>query len=173
MLGTMSGSVKIPEVISLSPIGVVHTTASEDEVKKRVPGLKSTVEIYPAFQDGLDGLDGFTHIFVISYFHKLRPEQIGHLKVKPRGLLRYGIKLEDLPLVGVFSLDSPTRPNPIGLSLVPLLRLVDKRNLLVSNLDCFDETPVLDIKPYQTSYVVKEFKLPEWHTKLLEKTGRV
>ncbi len=93
----MSGSVKIPEVISLSPIGVVHTTASEDEVKKRVPGLKSTVEIYPAFQDGLDGLDGFTHIFVISYFHKLRPEQIGHLKVKPRGLLRYGIKLEDTP----------------------------------------------------------------------------
>ena len=54
-----------------------------------------------------------------------------------------------LPLVGVFSLDSPTRPNPIGLSLVRLLRIEQGRNLVVTGLDYFDGTPIVDIKPYE------------------------
>ncbi|MEM0322330.1 MAG: TrmO family methyltransferase, partial [Thermoprotei archaeon] len=70
------------------------------------------IEVYPEFVDGLDGLEGFSHIFVLGYFNMLRPEQIGPLKVKPRGLLRYGFTLDELPTVGVFALDSPTRPNP-------------------------------------------------------------
>lgn len=163
----------IQKEIRFNPIGIVHTGASDDDVRNRSSGVESTIEIYPAFEDALEGLEGFSHIFVIAYFHKLRPEQIGPLRVKPRGLLRLGMKLEDLPLVGVFSLDSPTRPNPIGLSLVPLLRKEGKRNLIVSNLDYFDGTPVLDIKPYQTSYRVQDFTLPTWHTKLLEKAGHV
>ena len=88
---------------------------------------------FPEHKEALEGLEGFSHIFVIAYFHRLRSEQIGPLKVKPRGLLKHGFKLEELPLIGVFALDSPTRPNPIGLSLVPLLR-IEGTNLVVSPL---------------------------------------
>jgi tRNA (adenine37-N6)-methyltransferase len=160
------------EEIRFKPIGLVHTQASDDEVRTRALGIQSRIEIYPEFQDGLEGLEGFSHIFVIGYFHRLRTEQVGPLRVKPRGLLRSGLKLEELPLIGVFALDSPTRPNPIGLSLVPLLRL-EKSSLVVSDLDYFDGTPILDIKPYQLSYRVDKYTLPDWHNRLSEKAGRV
>jgi tRNA (adenine37-N6)-methyltransferase len=157
--------------ITLAPIGIVHTKASDEEIRSRRQGLESTVEIYSEYEDALDGLEGLSHIFVIGYFHRLRPEQIGPLKVKPKGLLRYGLKIEDLPLIGVLALDSPTRPNPIGLSLVRLKKIERKRSLVVTDLDYFDGTPVLDVKPYQRSYIAEEYTLPEWHVKLLEKAG--
>jgi tRNA (adenine37-N6)-methyltransferase len=158
--------------IALRPIGVVHTKSTPDEIRNKVPGLESEIEVYPEFAPGLEGLEGFSHIFVLGYFDRLRPEQIGPLQVKPRGLLRAGLTLGELPTIGVFALDSPTRPNPIGLSLVSLKE--KRRNrLVVSGLDYFDGTPVLDIKPYQLGYRVEEFSLPEWHTKLLKRAGHV
>lgn len=114
------------------------------------------------------GLEGFSHIFVLSYLHKLRPEQIGPLRIKPRRLLRKGFKIEELPLVGVFAIDSPTRPNPIGLSLVRLLRKEGKR-LFVLGLDLFDGTPILDIKPYRDDYATDGFELAGWYRELREK----
>ena len=158
--------------MTLKTVGTVHTKASDDDVRNRKEGITFTIEIFPEFEEGLEGIEGFSHIFVIGYLHRLRPEQIGPLKVKPRGLLREGLKLEELPLVGVFALDSPTRPNPIGLSLVRLNKK-EGTNLTVSNLDFFDGTPVLDIKPYQASYRVDQFGLPQWHTKLVERAGHV
>jgi len=159
--------------IKFKPIGIVHTELSDDEVRNRkMRGTELVVEVYPEFQEGLDGLEGFSHIFVLAYFDRLRPEQVGPLRVKPKGLLRLGFKLEELPLIGVFGLDSPTRPNPIGLSLVSLKR-IDGRNLIVTGLDLFDNTPVLDIKPYQQSYRTDEYNLPEWHRRISEKVGRV
>ena len=162
----------MPEEFVFKPVGVVHTKATPDEIRNRTPGIESILEIYPEFQDGLDGLEEFSHIFVLGYFHRLRTEQVGSLKVKPRGLLRFGFKLEELPSIGVFALDSPTRPNPIGLSLVPLIRKLGNK-LTVSGLDYFDGTPLLDLKPYQSSYRVEDYKIPEWHKKLLEKAGHV
>jgi tRNA (adenine37-N6)-methyltransferase len=152
------------------PVGVVHTEATSEVIKSRVPRVESTVEIFPEFESALEGLETHSHIFVIGYFHELRPEQIGPLKVKPRALLRLGVKAEDLPTVGVFSLDSPTRPNPIGLALVPLIKREGNR-LFVTGLDFFDGTPVLDIKPYQDSYRVVDYRLPEWPTRLLKEAG--
>jgi len=158
--------------VKMQPIGIVRTNASQDEVKVKKKGILSKVEIFPQFEEALDGIDGFSHVFIIGYLNQLRPEQIGRLKVRPRGLLRYGLKLDDLPLVGVFALDSPSRPNPIGLSLVPLLNR-EGRVLTVSNLDYFDGTPVLDIKPYQSTYRTEGYKIPGWHERLLRKAGRV
>jgi tRNA (adenine37-N6)-methyltransferase len=109
---------------------------------------------------------------VLGYFHRLRPEQVGPLRVRPKGLLRLGLKLEELPQIGVFALDSPTRPNPIGLSLVLLLG-IEKGTLIVSDMDYFDGTPILDIKPYQKSYRVDTYTLPDWHLRILEEAGRV
>jgi tRNA-Thr(GGU) m(6)t(6)A37 methyltransferase TsaA len=155
---------------TLRPVGVVKTDATDDEVRERNREFETVVEIFPEFEEGLDGLDGFSHILVLSYLHKLRPEQIGPLKVRPRRLLRAGFKLEELPLVGVFAIDSPTRPNPIGLTLVKLIRR-EGRKLFVVGLDCFDGTPVLDIKPYREDYRVDHFGIPEWYRQLRQKAG--
>jgi tRNA-Thr(GGU) m(6)t(6)A37 methyltransferase TsaA len=152
------------------PIGTVRTQASDDQMREGNKELTSTIEILPEFEDGLNGLEGSSHIFVLSYLNRLRPDQIGPLKVKPRRFLRKGFKLEDLPLVGVFALDSPTRPNQIGLTLVKLLR-IEGRNLVVQGLDCFNGTPVLDIKPYKERYALTEFTMPEWYRRLRDIAG--
>jgi tRNA-Thr(GGU) m(6)t(6)A37 methyltransferase TsaA len=151
-------------------VGAVRTTLSDDEIREGSLESESAIEIFPEFQEALAGLAGFSHIFVLTFLHKLRPEQIGPLKVRPRRLLRKGFKLEDLPEVGVFSLDSPTRPNPIGLSLVKLLR-IEGRRLIVHGLDCFDETPVLDIKPYRDNYRAESYELAEWYRKLCDRVN--
>ena len=146
--------------MELHPIGVVHTVASDDEIRANYKDLEATVEIMSEYSDGLDGLQNYSHIFVIGYFNRLRSEQLGVLKVRPRRTLREGTKIEDLPLVGVFALGSPSRPNPIGLSLVELLK-INGRFLTVKGLDYFDGTPVLDIKPYRDNYRVNTFRAPD------------
>ncbi len=157
--------------ITFKPIGVIHTKASEAEVKAK-GDREGEIEIYPEFAAGLDGIDGYSHLFVLVYFDRLRPEQIGPLKVKPRGLLRRGFKLEELPELGVFALDSPTRPNPIGLTLARVIKREGKR-IFVQGLDFFDGTPVLDIKCYRPQYRVDEYTLPEWFQKLADDKGHV
>ena len=157
--------------IKLTPIGKIRTKGSDAEVREK-GDLEGELEIYPEFAEALDGIDGYSHLFVIVYFDRLRPEQIGPLKVKPRGLLKRGFKLEELPLLGVFALDSPTRPNPIGLTLVRFVRREGNR-LFVKGLDFFDGTPILDIKGYRAQYRTDEFTVPEWFRKLADETGYV
>ena len=157
--------------ITFRPIGVIHSKASEAEVKEK-GDREGEIEIYPEFAAGLDGIDGYSHLFVLVYFDRLRPEQIGPLKVKPRGLVRRGFKLEDLPELGVFALDSPTRPNPIGLTLVRVIKREENR-IFVQGLDFFDGTPILDIKGYRPQYRVDEYTLPEWFRKLADEKGHV
>jgi tRNA-Thr(GGU) m(6)t(6)A37 methyltransferase TsaA len=157
--------------IKFKPIGIIKMKASDTDVRE-TGGREGELEIYPEFTDGLEGIDGYSHLFVIVYFDRLRPEQIGPLKVKPRGLLRRGFKLEELPLLGVFALDSPTRPNPVGLTLVRLLRREGSR-LFVQGLDFFDRTPILDIKGYQPNYRADDFTLPDWFRTLADDKGHV
>ncbi|MBI2182451.1 MAG: tRNA (N6-threonylcarbamoyladenosine(37)-N6)-methyltransferase TrmO [Deltaproteobacteria bacterium] len=157
--------------IIFKPIGITHTHGSDAEIRGR-GDLEGELEIFPEFADGLDGIDGYSHLFVIAYFDRLRPEQIGPLKVKPRGLLRRGYKLDELPLLGVFALDSPTRPNPIGLTLVRVRKREGNR-IIVQGLDFFDRTPILDIKGYRPQYRADEYSLPEWYLKLAGERGDV
>jgi len=159
-----------PQRIEMQAIGVVHTSASQDEIRRHKEGLTSLVEIFPQYVDALDGLKGFSHIIIVAFLDQLRSEQIGLLKVRPRRLLRRGVRLEDLPLLGVFALDSPTRPNPIGLSVVSLLR-IEGMLLTVTDLDLFDGTPVLDIKPYQSGYRAERYSVPEWYERLHRDAG--
>jgi len=156
--------------VAFQPVGVVRTSSSKDEVRLQNKRSDSVIEIYDEFRDALEGLQGFSHVFVLSYLNQLRPEQIGPLKVKPRRLLMKGFKLEELPLVGVFAIDSPTRPNPIGLSLVGLVK-VEGTKVTVRGLDLFDGTPVLDIKPYRADYRVQEYVLADWYRDLRLKAG--
>jgi tRNA-Thr(GGU) m(6)t(6)A37 methyltransferase TsaA len=160
------------EKIVLKPIGVVHTNASDNQIKEENREIEAIVEIFAEFEEAMEGLDGYSHLFILSYFHKLRPDQIGPLKVKPKRATRRGFRLEELPTLGVFALDSPTRPNPIGLTLVRLLKR-HGRKLFVAGIDLFDGTPVIDIKPYQPDYQVNKYTMPEWYLKLMDRKGHV
>lgn len=157
--------------INFRPIGVVKTQASKDQVRAK-GDVEGELEIYPEFADGLDGIDGYSHLFVLVYFDRLRPEQIGPLKVKPRGSLRCGFKLEELPELGVFALDSPTRPNPIRLTLARLLRR-DGIRWLGKGLDFCDGPSVLDSKGYRDPYRIKRFTVPEWFDKMPDDKGYI
>jgi len=160
------------EKIAINSIGVIRTNASEAQVRDEQREVEATVELFPEFEEALEGLNGYSHIFVISYLHKLRPEQIGPLRVKPKRATKRGFKLAELPTLGVFALDSPTRPNPIGLTLVRLLKR-DGSRLFVSGVDLFDGTPVIDIKAYQPDYEAREYAMPEWYVKIMNKSGHV
>ena len=100
--------------------------------------VDGVIEILPEFETGLTDIDGFSHLFVLWVFD--RAEGFALLGTPPS---------DDRPH-GVFATRSPRRPNPIGLTVVELLRL-DGRHLHVRGVDMLDETPVLDIKPYLTS----------------------
>jgi tRNA-Thr(GGU) m(6)t(6)A37 methyltransferase TsaA len=163
--------VESTEKIVLKPIGVIHTTASDKQVKEEPRNVEATVEVFADFEDALEGLDGYSHLFILSYLNKLRPEQVGPLKVKPKRAVKRGFKLEELPTLGVFALDSPTRPNPIGLTLVRLIRR-QGRKLFVAGIDLFDGTPVVDIKPYQPDYQV-DCAMPDWYLKIMDKHKHV
>jgi tRNA (Thr-GGU) A37 N-methylase len=92
--------------------------------------------------------------------------------VKPKRAIKRGFRLEELPALGVFALDSPTRPNPIGLTLVRLLKRHNEK-LFVAGLDLFNGTPVIDLKPYQPDCQVNKYTIPEWYLKLMDRNGHV
>jgi len=158
--------------IIFKAVGQVKTQSSETDIRGESQNVEAELEIFPEFEAALDGIDGYSHLFVLGYFHKLRPNQIGPLQVKPRRLVNREFKLEDLPVLGVFALDSPSRPNPIGLTLVRFLSR-QGRFLKVSGIDFFDGTPILDIKGYRPEYRAEQFELPEWYKKLKDAQGHI
>jgi len=155
--------------IKFNPIGSVRTELSDEEIKNRLfHDLEAEIEIFDEYAEGLEGIDGFSHLLVLFYLHKVTETQRRLLKAKPRRLVKYGLNLEELPLVGVFCLDSPHRPNPIGLSVVKLLWRKG-RIIGVKGLDAFNETPVLDLKPYSPMRKVEQFKVPQWYENTIAK----
>lgn len=153
--------------IELRPIGVIRTELGNEDVKASWSGgVEAEIEIYEEYADALEGVDGFSHLIVLFYMHQTTEEQRTTLKVKPRRFVRYGLDLEDLPLVGVFSVDSPHRPNPIGFTIVNVL---ERRGsiLKVGGVDAFDGTPVLDLKPYTRERCKADIQIPAWLRQLL------
>ena len=121
------------------PIGFVHSPFQDIQGMPIQPtgaaGVRGTVEILPELAEGLRDLEGFSHIILLYHFHRVRDVKLvvtPFMDSQPRGL---------------FSTRAPKRPNPIGLSVVKLLR-VEGHVLHVENVDILDGTPVLDIKPY-------------------------
>jgi tRNA-Thr(GGU) m(6)t(6)A37 methyltransferase TsaA len=145
--------------IVLKPIGVVRTAAVGDEVKDKT--RISHVVIRNELAEALEGVDGFSHLLVLFWLHEIPAKQQKTLKVHPRGR-------KDLPLLGIFATRTMLRPNPIGLTLVELVK-VEGNVLTVRGLDAFDGTPVLDIKPFDPWDTAKDVTVPRWWTKLNEK----
>ena len=158
--------------IVLRPIGYVRHKYSDEEVKSSWRGVEGYIEILPEYIDGLAYLEGFSHIIVIAYMHKVSEDERKVLRVKHKRLARLGVRVDDIPEVGVFATDSPHRPNPIALTIVRLLSIEGGR-LHVAGLDLYNGTPVLDIKPYDHSRVVKDFDMPWWAKLLLERVRAV
>jgi tRNA-Thr(GGU) m(6)t(6)A37 methyltransferase TsaA len=155
--------------IQLNPIGFVKTKFAGEEMRNQpVEELEADIEIFDEYADGLEAIDGFSHLLILFYMHNITAENRKRLKIKPRIVVRYGLNLEEVPLVGVFCLDSPNRPNPIGLSAVRLLWRKGKI-LHVKGIDALNETPVLDIKPYSPARKIEKFELPEWYKDIIAK----
>jgi tRNA-Thr(GGU) m(6)t(6)A37 methyltransferase TsaA len=125
--------------ITYRPIGFAHTPFKEIEGMPIQPtgaaGVQGRLEILPEFSEGLQDIEGFSHLILLYHFHHV---QAASLTVTP---------FLDSRSHGVFATRAPKRPNPIGLSVVRLLSRED--NILhVENVDLLDGTPLLDIKPY-------------------------
>jgi tRNA-Thr(GGU) m(6)t(6)A37 methyltransferase TsaA len=142
--------------IILTPIGFVRTNAVGDEVKDN--NKLSQIIIHDELAEALDGIAGFSHLFVLFGLHEISDEQRKTLKVHPRGR-------RDLPLLGVLATRTMLRPNPIGLTLVELVK-VEGNVLTVRGLDAFDGTPVLDVKPFDSWDMAKDARVPQWLIKL-------
>ncbi len=155
----------------LKPIGFVRVSLPDDVIRGSIRGVSGIIEVLPEYEEALDGIDGFSHLIVIAYLHKIVPSD-RRLKVRPKRLIRLGLSEEEVPMVGVFCTDSPYRPNPIAVSIVRFTRR-EGRVLYVDNLDLFDGTPVLDIKPYTFSRRVEGIEVPSWYLSLLDKVRRI
>ena len=127
------------EIITYRPIGIIHSSFKENAgIPRQSTGagnIKGTIEIFDEFCEGLKDLNGFSHIVVIFHLHMVKRAS---LKAHPPW---------DGKEHGVFATRSPHRPNPVGVSVVRLERVV--QNILhISGIDMVDGSPVLDIKPY-------------------------
>jgi putative methyltransferase, YaeB/AF_0241 family len=102
---------------------------------------EAEMRILPQFCSGLKGIVDFSHIIILYWIHlRDTAAERSILQVTPR-------RHTNAPEVGVFTCRSPTRPNPIGLCVVELLR-IDDCVLFVKGLDAMEGSPVIDIKPY-------------------------
>ena len=144
------------EKIEVKPIGFVKTKAVGKEVRNR--SNVSKIILRNDLIKALDGIEDFSHLFVIFWMHRIPKEERTTMKVHPRGRI-------DMPLLGVFATRTSHRPNPIGVTLVELLE-VEGNVVTVRGLDAFDGTPVLDIKPFDKWDMVEDARVPEWWIKL-------
>ncbi len=125
--------------ITFQAIGLIHSPFKDLEGMPIQSASKASgpgrVEIFSEYRDGLKDLDGFSHIILLYHMHATREYSLTvtpFLDTSPRGL---------------FATRAPARPNPIGLSIVKLIR-VEGGVLYVDDLDVLDGTPLLDLKPY-------------------------
>ncbi len=117
---------------------------------------ESQIEILNEFRDGLTGIEEFSHLIILYWMHRRDSEEERRtLLVYPR---RHAVKV----LKGVFACRSPSRPNPIGLCVVELVR-VEGNMLTVRGLDAFENSPIIDIKPYlPRNDSIPDARVPEW-----------
>ncbi len=141
------------EPASFRPIAVVRNNVREPR-PHGWEGLRSQIVVRDDLAPMLDGIDEYSHIVVVFAFDRV-PEHARRERVAPRGDGR-------IPEQGVLATRSQLRPNPIGVSVVRLLKR--RHNVLrVEGLDAIDGTPVLDIKPYFPNHdAVPDASIPQW-----------
>jgi tRNA (adenine37-N6)-methyltransferase len=131
--------------IEMNPIGFVRTEASKVPQSWRVSDVEGALVINEAYEEGLGDTEPGQRIVVVFNFHEspafspdLLRQTPPHRRQGPSGVDRS---------MGIFSICSPVRPNPIGMSVLKVLG-VESNVVHVRGLDMRDGTPILDIKPY-------------------------
>jgi len=139
--------------IIMEPIGFIYSPFTE-KTETPIQAVRSQalgrVEVNPQFSEGLKDIEGFSHIILLYTFH----ESSGYeLHIKP---------FLDDHLRGLFATRYPYRPNPIGLSVVRLLK--HEGNILeIEGVDVLNGTPLLDIKPYVEDFDVRLNTRQGWY----------
>ena len=139
--------------ISINPIGIIKTPFNDLKGMPIQPsgavGTQGTIVLNKEYEQGLKDLDGFSHIILLYHFHQSKGY---NLIVKP---------FMDDHKRGLFSTRAPKRPNPIGLSIVQLIKI--QGNLLtIKGIDVLNGTPLIDIKPYVPKFDAKEVTAVGW-----------
>jgi tRNA (adenine37-N6)-methyltransferase len=133
----------------MEPIGTVRSPYTETAQIPKGPGAEhraeGVLEILPQYEAGLTDIEGFSHLYVLWVFDRASGYEL------------LGTPPTDTRPHGVFATRSPRRPNPIGLTVVRLLRR-DGCSLHVLGVDMLDGTPILDIKPYLSSIPAEELR---------------
>ena len=149
--------------ITLKTIGKVRNSIHKMK-REGWESIISEVVLDPGYEEALEGVEDYSHLLILSWLSRIstggrRPM----MKIHPRGRL-------DLPLVGIFSTRTQYRPNPIGLTLVRLLKR--RKNVLeVRGLDAMNGTPILDIKPISPrTEFPRETRVPGWYRRLWMKS---
>ena len=136
-------------MFAMQPIGFVRSPYTESAQVPKGMGARHDAEgildILPELEEGLTDIEGFSHLFVLWVFDRAAGYD---LLAKP--------PLDNRPH-GVFATRAPRRPNPIGLTVVQVLRR-DGPRLHVRGVDMLDGTPILDIKPYLSSVPAESLK---------------
>jgi tRNA-Thr(GGU) m(6)t(6)A37 methyltransferase TsaA len=141
------------------PIGWVRSPVTEP-VDLDWGSVESRIVLEPAYRPGLRGLAEFSHVMVVALLHGAGFEPSRHLVRRPRGLA-------SMPEVGIFAQRAKDRPNPIGVTVVPLVS-VEPDGVVVRGLDAIDATPVLDLKPHFPAFDAPEkATVPEWVGRLM------
>ena len=145
----------------VEPIGYVSSSRTEP-VDDDWGDVKATITLdHGRFgPESLTGLQEFSHVEVIFFFHHVQPGEVQSGARHPRGN-------PDWPEVGIFAQRAKMRPNRLGASVCPLLA-VDGLRVTVQALDAVDGTPVIDLKPYMAEFGPRgEVRQPGWATELM------
>jgi len=149
--------------IEYTPIGIIHTPYKTPAGTPIQPtgagGVEAKVEVFSEYADGLTDLKGFSHIILLYLFHLSKEFK---LKVKP---------FLDDQLRGLFATRAPARPNPLGMSVVRLVR-IDDTVLYIKDIDVVDQTPLLDIKPYIPAFDIRKVDATGWMGEKVKKLNK-
>jgi tRNA-Thr(GGU) m(6)t(6)A37 methyltransferase TsaA len=124
--------------LEIKPIVIIHTpliSSLDCKIQSRWSDVVGEAQIFDEYLEGLESLSGFSHIILLYWFHRAKQTV---MRVRP---------YLDSKERGVFSTRAPIRPNPIGLSVVKLLR-IDHSTILFEGADMFNESPLINIKPF-------------------------
>jgi tRNA-Thr(GGU) m(6)t(6)A37 methyltransferase TsaA len=137
------------QTFTMRPIGYVRSPYGDAAQVPKGCGAEhdavGVIEILPEYEQGLTDIEGFSHLFVVWVFDQSEGYD---LMVTPP---------TDTTPHGLFSTRAPWRPNPIGLTVVRLLKR-DGRELHVAGVDMLDGTPILDLKPYLSSVAPEDLR---------------
>jgi tRNA (adenine37-N6)-methyltransferase len=136
------------KAIILKPVGVVQASDQEGEYR---------IKIYPEYSEALSQLEQFSHVMIIWWANE-------HDNEEDRSLLSTDLPYAPGVKAGVFACRSEYRPNPIGITIMPILAIDHAQGIVTLPwIDAFDGTPVIDLKPYMpTSDRIRDVRVAGW-----------